>query len=116
MILEQLKANNWSPWLDIDDAPKDGTHVDIWVEELGERYTDSYFCNKSNVWAWDIEATGQRMVFTATPPTHYMPLDTPEKLAQALKIAVEALEKMRMNSDHAGVAKYSLKQIDEVLK
>jgi hypothetical protein len=46
----------------------------------------------------------------------YLSIDAPEKLAQALKIAVEALEKMRMNSDPAGVAKYSLEQIDEVLK
>lgn len=48
-------------------------------------------------------------------PTHFMPLDTPEKLAAALRIAVEALEKrasVALDYD----AHEALIQIEEVLE
>jgi len=56
-------------------------------------------------------------------PTHFMRIDTPEKLAQALRIAVEKLEYI-YNHDYTyhdidsvyDDAEAALKQIEEVLK
>jgi len=49
-------------------------------------------------------------------PTHYMPLDAHEKLAAALRIAVEALEYIRDEPENAkGLPSVALKQIEESL-
>jgi len=75
IIDEVNRANSWQT---IESAPKDGTLVDIYIMSLGERYTDSYYAKDEGVWCWDIDGLeGKRIAFTATPPTHWMPLPKP---------------------------------------
>lgn len=62
-------------WLPIETAPRDGTKFDMWVDypDGGERYPEGYFDKNENAFCLDITHKGQRIVFTATPPTHWMP-------------------------------------------
>jgi len=63
-------------WQEIESAPRDGTLIDLWVPELEERYTDSKWDEKSQAFVCDFPETGQRVVFTRTLPSHWMPLPT----------------------------------------
>jgi hypothetical protein len=71
---QQLKAMQESKWQPIETAPRDGSKIDIYIDydEGGERYPDAYFCKQSKVFCWNIEGTGKRIEFSATPPTHWI--------------------------------------------
>jgi len=67
-----------SAWQPIETAPRDGTEIDIYIPELEQRYPDAYWCSIENCWCWDLQGLeGKRINFTATPPTHWMPLPKP---------------------------------------
>lgn len=67
-------------WMPIESAPKDGTKVDVWIShDVNERFSDAYFDKQENLWCWDIEESGKRITFNATPPAYWMPLPTPPK-------------------------------------
>lgn len=74
---EELKAKlDKAKWQPIESAPRDGRKIDIWVDYPygGERYENAHFAKDENAFCWDIHETGKRVVFTATPPSHWMPL------------------------------------------
>jgi hypothetical protein len=73
-LLQQLKAIQESNWQPIETAPRDGSKIDIFIDydEGGERYPDAYFCKQSKVFCWNIEGTGKRIEFSATPPSHWI--------------------------------------------
>lgn len=67
-------------WQSIETAPKDGSLVDVYIGgNVCERYTEAYYSEAEQCWCWNIEGTGRRVVFTETPPTHWMPLPQPPK-------------------------------------
>ena len=77
-ISELGKIKTPSLWQPIETAPKDGTFVDIFVPELGERYCDAYYVYTKKAWCWNM-SDNQRIVFDATPPSHWMPSPEPPK-------------------------------------
>lgn len=78
-ILEALQIAKAMEWQPIETAPKDGTQVDVYISELQERYTEAHFCVSEQCWVWDLPCGTKRVMFTKTPPTHWMPLPQPPK-------------------------------------
>lgn len=104
-MLDKLKDPMF-PWQKIEDADK-SLMCAIGKSECGHIF---HCDNYSGLWLSQNNQPNDWRRYTAT---QYMELGTPEKLAQALRIAVEALENIRdichLNMDDA------LKQINEVL-
>lgn len=72
-----------SEWRDIESAPKDGTHVDIWIN--GFRKTDAKWDESQNRWKWFECFVGpdkrtKRYSFSSRAEvTHWMPIPAPPK-------------------------------------
>lgn len=104
-MLDKLK-NPMFPWQPMDSAPKDGTQI---LLSDGDQMTNGEYTGKY----WRHYHDGM------CEPSEWMFLDTPEKLAAALKIAVEGLKTILTVYDMCGgadeEARVALKQIEEVL-
>lgn len=91
--LAEAKAEN--QWRPIETAPKDGTHIDLWVSgEFPGRYPDAYFgmppheCGEYGPYCdsdwhsakpgWVCGTFGE-FICTMESPTHWRPLPTPPK-------------------------------------
>jgi hypothetical protein len=119
-MLDKLKDPMF-PWQKIEDAPKDGTYVLLRGKSGYIGTPHRYVAAKCDrefrpLQPW-VDCAGDNVLDDGEMPTHFTALDTPEKLAQALKIAVEALETINrvgtmLDSSHAIAA---LKQIEEAL-
>jgi len=63
----------------------------------------------------DINYECDKCGYSTINPTHYMPLDTPEKLAKIVGVLASQLERMRNeNSDPYGIAKHALQQAEKI--
>lgn len=101
MNIEQLKASGWSAWQKIDNFKEDNQFYLVKDDDL--IYLASCY---DGVWFDDNNGAE---IF----PTHFMQLDAADTLAQALKIAVEALEHLKVASKP--YVNNALEQIDEAL-
>jgi hypothetical protein len=107
-MLDKLKDPDF-PWQKIEDAP----HIalqDYFGRDNNRDYSMLWNNNTSGwCYAWNQEPCN---------PTHFMPLDTPEKQAQALRIAVDAIRfgaNRVETSEEKHIMLDALKQIEEVL-
>jgi hypothetical protein len=101
-MLDKLKDPMF-PWQKIEDA-RDGYE---YITEMKHGIISGTFDAKEQ------QCDGYYWQSMSWFPDKVMEIDTPEKLAQALRIAVEALEKYKYIDDKSVKA---LQQIEDVLK
>lgn len=86
--LDKLIEN--AGWRPISEAPKDGARIIARRGNLilGVRWGKRNYNHNGNGWrGW----TGN----TNKGPTHFMPLDTPERMAEVIKVLYEALASVK---------------------
>lgn len=90
-------------WKPIEEAPKDGETVFVWFEYAGGSQVLAVYYDNGELWddsskteleGWwyNTNSVGSEKVTESMIPTHYMPLDTPEKLARIVGVLVKAIE------------------------
>lgn len=64
-------------WLPIDDAPKDGTIIDLWFSHPGIGYRPmAFWCERLQEWAWSGNDDDGEPLLSSLPnlrPTHWLP-------------------------------------------
>lgn len=74
--------------------------------DVGEHKPVSFPCwSDSETW---------KVINPSQHPTHFMPLDTPEKLAKIVGVLVGALEQVRLLGEDGALAVYALQQAEKI--
>ena len=101
-LQELIKDGGWRP---IEEAPKDG--VEVLLAQVGKDYRVGYGVWNNGIW------TG--LSYEANP-THFMPLDTPERMAKVIQVLVNGLETVVVTGDKVSMVKTAKKSIQEANK
>lgn len=68
-------------WKPIEDAPRDGTEIDIWIGNSlgGYRIVNCWWSAVDGYWFGPMGGPAQNLMHQAGAPTYWMPLPAPPK-------------------------------------